>query len=436
MLSPSSPPPQIVSRSITNKILLLLSVLPVIIVIFIKLIQSQLSLLEITPFAIELPELPSFNPDNRLANVMIEKLGEDDLIYPESFVVSPDKKYAFISLGDGRIVRLNEPSNKELTWQSIGRTGADYEQCGKGGPADDNNMEEECGRPLGLWLTSRSSVDKTDNVKDEDVLLVADSYKGFLMVTGIYEHSSQIHTLASRALSDPPDYTFKLLNAAVQVDNGDIYLTETTQQFGRRRIFYAALDGNPTGRILRYRPSGVVEVVAENIYMPNGITLSHDGQSLLIVCGVRILRFDLHSQRLDPKPFVDVMPGTGDNIKTMYELPNGKKVKCYYAALGGTYKKPFSLLKYTSDKVWLKSLILALVPYRQIINLIPKWTALVVFDENGNIIETLTDDGTQKLDGRPLIAPWISEVEPVGEYLYLSSWFNPFLARMKRKDFE
>eukprot|EP00986_Skeletonema_menzelii_P021524 scaffold34823_cov160-Skeletonema_menzelii.AAC.1 len=147
-----------------------------------------------------------------------------------------------------RIVRINDPSNADISWVTVVRTGIDDDHCGTGGPADDNDMERKCGRPLGLWLASRSSVDKNFNsdgedAKDEDVLLVADAYRGFLMVTGITDQPV-MHTLASRAESDPPDYTFKLLNAAVQVPStGDIYITETSQIFERRRIFYAAMDG-------------------------------------------------------------------------------------------------------------------------------------------------------------------------------------------------
>ena len=271
-----------------------------------------------------------------------------------------------------------------------------------------------------MWLTSRQSVDKQFKSEsfetDEDVLLVADGYKGFIMFTNIYGEHPKMHTLATRTVTDPSDYTFKLLNAIVQIPNGDIYITETSQHFQRRRIFYAAMDGKPTGRLLRYQPTqGVVEVVANNLFIPNGVALSHDKKSLLIVCGVRILRFDLDTQQMDPTPFVDVMPGTGDNIKTMNMSLYGKKVKCYYAALGGTYKEQFSLLKFVSDKPWFRSVLLALVPYRKIIDLIPKWTALAVYDENGKLIETLTDDGTTMLDENgkkiPLVAPWISEFE-------------------------
>eukprot|EP00578_Thalassiosira_sp_NH16_P026393 CAMPEP_0181101868 /NCGR_PEP_ID=MMETSP1071-20121207/13997_1 /TAXON_ID=35127 /ORGANISM="Thalassiosira sp., Strain NH16" /LENGTH=443 /DNA_ID=CAMNT_0023184775 /DNA_START=82 /DNA_END=1413 /DNA_ORIENTATION=- len=433
----------------------LLKIIPAIILIGATLFQIRLSTLGLSPISFDLPDLPSLDADDRLAGVAIEKIGEGDLLYPEAFVLPPSEQYVFASLGDGRIVRINRPkSQDDLTWHTLVRTGNDKPGCGKGGPADDTASEPVCGRPLGLWMAKRESVDpnftldeaddatdgnsETGRREDTDVILVADAYKGFIMVTHIYGYESEMHTLATRAVTDPPDYKFSLLNAVVQIpSNGDVYLTETSQTFQRRRIFHAAMDGNPTGRLLRYRrETGIVEVVADKLYMANGIALSHDEKSLLIVGGVRVLRFNLASQTMDPNPFVEAMPGTGDNIKAMDQLPNGKRVKCYWAALGGKYTKPFSLLKFVSDKPWLRAVLLALIPYRQIIDLVPKWTALAVYDEQGKLIETLRDDGAMDENGNKVAVtvPWVSEMEPVGDYIYIASWYNPFLARIKRHD--
>ena len=217
-------------------------------------------------------------------------------------------------------------------------------------------------------------------------------------------------------------------------------MTETSTKHQRRRIFHAFMEGSSTGRLLRYRKGGVT-VVADNIYMANGLSISHDGRSLLIVSGVQILRYDIGSGILHSRPFVSTMVGTGDNIKTMSVLPNGRRAKCYWAAMGGMYKRPFSLLQYLSNRVWSRSLLLALVPYGRIINLVPKWTALAIYDVDGMLIETLTydgllggGDGGDGGGGCAITAPWISEVEPVGHYLYLASWYNPFLARIDTRD--
>ena len=130
----------------------LLQLLPGFIIIGVKLVQYRLSTLGLSPVSFDLPELPSFSPDNRLVNVPIERLGENDLVYSESFVLSPDKQYAFISLGDGRVVRIDKPMEEEIQWHSLGRTGdvdaPDSNMCGKGGPADTNKSEERCGLVL------------------------------------------------------------------------------------------------------------------------------------------------------------------------------------------------------------------------------------------------------------------------------------------------
>lgn len=384
----------------------------------------------------DLPDLPVVTVE--IDDAAVERLGEGDLLYPESFATSPSGDHGFMSLGDGRIVRMDESGS---SWQTVVRTGTTgignrqevHGSCGGGGPADVTDTESRCGRPLGLWMARRSSVDpafERDEQEDEDVLLVADGYAGFLMVTGIYGSGSdaKVHTLATRANTDPADYKFNLLNAIVQLDNGDVYVTETSQRFHRRRIFHAFLEGKPTGRLMRYR-SGIMEVVAEDIFMANGISLSHDGRGLLVVSGVSILRYDLETGRMDPTPFVEAMPGTGDNIKTMDRLPDGREAKCYWAALGGKYAKPFSLPKYLSDKKWLRSFILAVTPYRLLMELIPKWTALVVYDDRGTIIDFLR---SPEDDGGKLTAPWVSEMEPFGDHIYLLSWYNPFLARFKK----
>jgi hypothetical protein len=60
---------------------------------------------------------------------------------------------------------------------------------------------------------------------------------------------------------------------------------------------------------------------------------------------------------------------------------------------------------------------------------------LAIYNEDGILIETLTYDGGGGDGGGGVItAPWISEVEPVGHYLYLASWYNPFLARIDTRD--
>ena len=395
-------------------------------------IQYRLSALGVSPVVSVLPNLPTFPVDNK-ANWTgkVEQIGVDDLVGPESLISTTHngKEYMFAGLGDGRIVRLvggNDGDGADLSWTTVSRTGADDKNCGKGGPSDTTNNEELCGRPLGMKIVKRSSVDNNINIDDdEDVLVVADAYKGLLMVSGIFEDDGKVHVLATRANWDDKNYTFQLLNGIVQAPDGSLYISETTQYFQRRRILHAAFDGRSTGRLLRYTKDEGVKVVAENIYMPNGLTLSHDRQHILVVSGVQILRYSLEWKQMEREPFVKVMAGTGDNIDAKDHLPgaNGKKLNCYWAGYGSRFAKPFTLLKALSEKPFLKSILCALVPYQTIVEAIPKFSALAVYGEDGKLIDVYQDSN--------VVAPWLSEAEVFGEYLYLASWYNPFLARVK-----
>ena len=413
----------------------IVSTLIVVVAIVAAFIQYRLSATGVSPVVSVLPALPTFPSNEGILTGKVQRIGIGDLVGPESLVTATHNgaAYMFAGLGDGRIVRLSEDGNHDdLSWTTVIRTGEDSEKCGKGGPADTTKTEEFCGRPLGMKLIKRSSIDSTDYDEDEDVLVVADAYKGLLMISGIYaekENGGKVHTLATRAETDAKDYKFKLLNGIVQAPDGSVYISETTQYFQRRRIFHAAFDGRPTGRLLRYSKGKGVEVVAEDLYMSNGLALSHDKQYILVVSGVQILQYSLERREMMNEPFVGVMAGTGDNIDAKDYLPNGKQQNCYWAGYGSRFAHPFTLLKALSEKPLLKStcILCALVPYHAIVNAIPKLSALAVYGEDGDLIDVYQDvDAT---------APWLSEAEQFGEHLYLASWYNPFLARVRVEDF-
>lgn len=348
---------------------------------------------------------------------------------PECLVVSnTNKNYMFLSLGDGRIVRSYYNKEEELQWETLIHTGEHNVDCGKGGPTDTNDAEERCGRPLGMIIVNKSSVmdvDVSSETTKDDVLIVADAYKGLLFISGIYTaHPEILSSYTSQSLTSL-SRSFKLLNGVAAAPDGSIYFTETSSEFDRRRIFHAAFDGHATGVLYRYTKGRGIEVAARDIYMPNGLTVSHDGEYLLIVTGVQILRYSLKKLEMESVPFAN-MPGTGDNILAHDHLPNGAAVKCYWAALGSKFAMPFSLLKALSDKPLLKSLLVALVPYKMIVDAIPKLSALAVYGENGTLLDVYQDTEAS--------VPWVSEAVRFGEYLYIGSWYNEFLGRVKVSD--
>ena len=411
----------------------ILSNLIVVVAVVAAFIQYRLSAMGVSPVVSVLPPLPAFPPNDGILTGKVQKVGVDDLVGPESLVTAThnDAEYMFAGLGDGRIMRLSEDStnsddNHDLSWTTVIRTGEDEAKCGMGGPADSTNTEEMCGRPLGMKIVRRSSIDNLKYDEDEDVIVVADAYKGLLMISGIFnekENGGNVHTIATRAKTDGKDYKFQLLNGIVQAPDGSIYISETTQYFKRRRIFHAVFDGSPTGRLLRYSKGKGVEVVAKDLYMANGLALSHDKQYILVVSGVQILQYSLERREMMSEPFVGVMAGTGDNIDAKDHLPNGKEQNCYWAGYGSRFAEPFTLLKALSEKPLLKGILCALVPYNAIVNAIPKLSALAVYGEDGALIDIYQDFNAK--------ASWLSEAEQFGEHLYLASWYNPFLARVR-----
>ena len=447
-------------------------------------LERDLDGMMVDPVALDLPDLPVWpNPSTSSPAAAtsfynltskIELIGSNELVGPETLVVvetsssEKTKKYMFMGLGDGRIARLTHYIDVNGTlrpdWTYLARTGGQYSvddpYCnGIFSPSDVAEKEWECGRPLGMIVVKRSTVDPvysmnaattniTDIEKEEDVLIVTDAYRGLLMITNIYDDDTtnvEVVTLAIGAEDDDDEYTFRLLNAVVQdPSDGSLYITETTRTFQRRRIFYAVFDGRPNGRLLKYSnpkktqvgakgekggvgtKAGTVHVVAEDLYMPNGITMSLSTKELLIVCGVTIQRYSLVKRRMlssDANPFVRVLPGTGDNIRAMTHTPSGVVTNCYWVGLGSKFAQPFSLLKFTADKPWLKRILVALVPYSTIVELIPKLSALAIYDVDGELIELYQDEVS--------FYPWISEGELFDNYLYLGSWYNNGLARVK-----
>ena len=107
----------------------------------------------IRPISISLPVPPTLVPNTHLSPEYVERIGEGDLIGPESFAV--DQGALFMGLADGRIVRLTHDEGGNPVWFEVLRTGTNHELCGSGGPGDTTDMENTCGRPLGLRITHR-----------------------------------------------------------------------------------------------------------------------------------------------------------------------------------------------------------------------------------------------------------------------------------------
>ena len=135
--------------------------------------------------------------------------------------------------------------------------------------------EKVCGRPLGMILDA-------DN---KDQLYVVDSSLGLLKVNTL---NGSVEILSS--ISDENKH---LLNDIIALPNGSLIITDTSTKFSRYNNRMEAFECRANGELLMYNPEeGSMHVILRNLFFPNGLCLSHDGQTILLVetTRARILR--------------------------------------------------------------------------------------------------------------------------------------------------
>lgn len=381
-----------------------------------------------SPVPFELPPLKPLPPSTSDVLLRARHVGVGSLVGPESLAASFDGNALYAGLADGRIVRV--VGDDLSSWKTIARTGAGAVTCGVdgekwAGPADVHGREAACGRPLGLRVLRRKLLVSSGD-PDEEVLVVADAYSGLLMVSGLARPTGEsvVDVLATRAQGDDPRKPFSLLNDVAVTADGDVYFTETSRTFQRRRIMYAVFDGRPDGRLLKWdRARGVAVVVRDRLLLPNGVTPMHGEEGALLLVLNVTQAWEYHPSSDELRHFADFL-GTGDNVRTHEHTPSGRAARCYWLGWGSKNALPFSLLHALRHATLLRRLATAILPYRWLVSLVPLTGMLAALDERGELIELHLDRS-----GR---TPWISEAVEWRGRLVLGSWFNPFLAVTER----
>ncbi len=111
-----------------------------------------------------------------------------------------------------------------------------------------------------------------------DELYVADSSIGFMRVNVKTKEKEVIW-----GMNTPSSIPFKFPNDLVEIPNGTVLLTDSSMKFTRHENRLEALEGRANGQVLAYDPTdGSIRVVLRDLHFPNGISLHHDGDSVLI----------------------------------------------------------------------------------------------------------------------------------------------------------
>lgn len=356
-------------------------------------------------------------PNNHLDNA--ERLFEDKLHGPEALVVRGKEIYTTVH--GGEVVKIN---------------GAHITHVAKFGKPCESFVEEEvCGRPLGLAFDTQGNN-----------LIVADGYYGIYEVNLANGDKKQLVSrdviLDGKTVNRKP----RLFNSVAVAKNGDIYWTESSSDFDLQDGVFTIF-ANPSGRLFKYdRKTRKNTVLLDQIYFANGVALSPNEDFVLVseTMSSTIHRVYLKgSKALQNDVFVDGLPGLTDNLIADEEglwvplvlaadeenvsLPRlfskVPLIRKFLARMLSLAEMPFRFIHQIFPNIHTTRLLHAIGHFEMVTFFTPARATVVRMSWDGQIVGSL--HGFDRSVGS------ISHVAEVGDYLYLGSPYNRYLARVK-----
>lgn len=335
----------------------------------------------IDPVAWQAPPNPGYNgphaPNGRLKGLQTFSLG--GLRGPEDIALDGAGRI-YAATHEGFILRLRPDGSAPERWADTG------------------------GRPLGIDFDGAGN------------LIVADAYRGLLSISP----AGEVRLLTDRADGLPILY-------ADDVDvapDGTIYFSDASTKFSARAAggtlqgsLLDLMEHGGHGRLLAYHPaSGKTTTVLDGLNFANGVALSHDGRSVLVVetGSYRVLRHWIAGARKgQTEPLIQSLPGFPDNIS------RGQDGRYWIA-----FPSPRNaLVDGLSDSPALRSVIQRLPAFMR-----PKpvhYGHIIAIDGRGRVVLDLQDpDGAYPIN---------SSATETDDHIYVGSLVAPVLARLPKK---
>lgn len=335
-----------------------------------------------------------FAPNTALADM--ERLPIGDTYGPEDVAILPTNigYRVFVSGHKGEIIEVNPDTQ---SYNVIANTG---------------------GVPLGIEFAPL-------NASGDAILMIADAYRGLMslnIMTGEL-------TLLTNGVELPNGQSSPILYAD-DVDiapNGVVYFSDASTKFGAKdnggtmaASLLEIMEMGKTGRILSYDPRDkTTRVVADGFSFSNGVAMSGDGMSLLVVeTGTySVQRVWISGARAGQREtIIDNLPGFPDNIN---HGPNGT----FYV---GLISQRSDWLDANSAKPAMRKLAMRLPA-----GLRPSavdYTHIVQINGQGRVLRTFQDpSGAYPQATGAVMGP----DGPNGRHLYVSSLSAKTLARKK-----
>jgi sugar lactone lactonase YvrE len=154
------------------------------------------------------------------------------------------------------------------------------------------------GHPLGIELAG------------DGTLIVCDWKRGLLRVdppSGVVE--TLVDTIDGRRL--------RFCNNSAVAADGTIYFSDSSRRFGQDEYEAELIEHSGTGRLIRRRPDGTLDVLLDGLQLANGVALAPDESFVLVAetGAYRLTRLWLTGERSgQTDAFVENLPAFPDNL--------------------------------------------------------------------------------------------------------------------------
>ncbi|KAL2230401.1 protein STRICTOSIDINE SYNTHASE-LIKE 13 [Sesamum indicum] len=328
---------------------------------------------------------------------------KDEIFGPESLEFDVLGRGPYAGLADGRVVRW---MGKDAGWETFALVTHNWTEklCAQGVNSTTTKqwkIEAKCGRPLGLRFDQ-----KTGN------LYIADAYYG-LMVVG--PEGGVATPLATHVDGNP----ILFANDLDIHDNGSIFFTDTSRRYNRVDHFFILLEGEATGRLLRYDPhTRTTHVVMEGLAFPNGVQLSKDQSFLLFTetTNCRIMKHFLEGPKTGKTEVVANLPGFPDNVRINEKGEFWVAIDCCRTAAQ----------EVLIHNPWLRSVYFRLpIPMRHLARMVGMrmYTVIALLNGEGEILDVLDDK-------RGDVMKLVSEVKEVNGKLWIGTVAHNHIATL------
>ncbi|CBI36701.3 unnamed protein product, partial [Vitis vinifera] len=295
----------------------------------------------------------------------------DEVFGPESLEFDIFGRGPYTGLADGRIVRWMGDS---VGWETFALVTPNWSEklCAKGIDSTTSKqwkVEQRCGRPLGLRFH-----------KETGDLYIADAYYGLLVV-------GPEGGLATPLVTHVQGKPILFANDLDIHKNGSIFFTDTSKRYNRMNHFFILLEGEATGRLLRYDPpTRTTHLVLDGLAFPNGVQLSGDQSFLLFTetTNCRLMKYWLEGPKSGIVELVANLPGFPDNVRLNERGQFWVAIDCC--------RTPAQ--EVLTHNPWLKNIYFRLpVKLSMLARLMgmKMYTVISLFNEKGEILEVLED---------------------------------------------